>query len=105
MRSGFTLIEVVVALVLLEVAVLGVLGTAVVASESLRRAERLERATGRVEALLDSLSRGASPDTVSESFADVRVAWSVDGLGHLVVHATDAGGGSLLTVESRVRIR
>lgn len=104
-RRGFTLIEVVVALLVLEIGVLGTLGTLVVASETLRRAERLERATGHAEAILDSLRRGASPDTVSLSFADVRIAWTVDAAGRVDLVATDRGGDALVRLRSRVPAR
>ena len=66
MRSGFALLEVVVALLVLELAVVGVVGTLVVASSTQVRAESLERAVARAEGILDSLQRapgvgGAAP--------------------------------------------
>lgn len=103
-RHGFTLVEVVVALIVLELGVLGVLGTLALASETLRRAERLERATSRVEALVDSLSAGSPPDTVMEAFADVRISWTVDDGGRLDLLATDEQGGTLLRIRSRVPV-
>lgn len=105
MRRGFTLVEVVVALVVLELAVLGVLGTLVIASETLRRAERLERATGRAEAVLDSLRGGASPGDGSATFGDVRLDWIVDDGGALRLTAIDENGGALVNVRSHVPIR
>lgn len=103
--AGFTLAEVIMALLILEVGVFGVLGTLLVASETVRRAERLERATARVESVLDSLARGAASGSVTERFDDVRVSWTVDAVGRVELHATDERGGSLLTVESRVPVR
>ncbi len=93
------------ALLVLEIGVLGALGTLVLASETLRRAERLERATGRVEALLDSLGRGAAPDTVSFGVDDVNVAWTLDGRGRVEIVATDREGGLLVRARSTVRLR
>ena len=55
-RRGFTLIEVMVALVILEVGLLGVVGTLVLASRTLARASLLERSVGQVESVLDSLA-------------------------------------------------
>lgn len=103
--SGFTLVEVVVALFVLELGVLGVLGTLVLASETLGRAERLDRAASRAEAVVDSLSAGSAPDTVSQTLADVRVSWTVDGGGRVDLRATDRDGGLLLRVRSRVPVR
>ncbi len=45
MRGGFTLMEVLVALLIAEVAALGVMGSLVIASETMWRAETLEHAT------------------------------------------------------------
>lgn len=101
-HGGFTLVEVVVALLVLELGVLGVLGTLVVASETLRRAERLERATSRVEAVVDSLAAGSPADTVTQTFDDVRISWTVDGRGRVDLLATDEDGGILLRVRSQV---
>lgn len=100
--GGFTLIEVVVALLVLEVGVLGALATMVVAAETLRRAQGLERATGRVEAVLDSLRGGATPDSASILFDDVRIRWTVDGDGDVEIDATDLEGSLLLRTRSTV---
>lgn len=100
--GGFTLVEVVVALLVLEVGVLGALATMVVAAETLRRAQGLERVTGRVEAVLDSLRGGASPDSASVLFDDVRIRWTVDGDGDVEIDATDPEGSLLLRARSTV---
>lgn len=90
------------ALIVLEIGVLGVLGTLVLASATLRRAERLERATARAEAVLDSLRAGAASDSSGASFADVRLSWTVDSEGRVDLVATDEDGGALLRMRSRV---
>lgn len=94
-----------VALLVLELGVLGVLGTMVVAAQTLRRAERLERASAGVEAILDSLRAGAAPDSASLGLDDVRIAWAVDELGRVEISATDEEGGPLVRARSRVPVR
>jgi len=54
-RVGFTLVEVMVALVVLEVGLLGVVGTLVLAARTLTRAELEEEGAAEVERVLDSL--------------------------------------------------
>lgn len=94
-----------VALLVLELGVLGVLGTMLVAAQTLRRAERLERASAGVEAILDSLRAGAAPDSASLALDDVRIAWGVDALGRVEISATDENGGPLVRAHSRVPVR
>jgi type II secretory pathway pseudopilin PulG len=54
-RGGFTLVEVMVALVVLEAGLLGVVGTLVLAARTLTRAELEEAGAAEVERVLDSL--------------------------------------------------
>lgn len=54
-RRGFTLVEVLVALVLLEIGLLGVVGTLTLAARTLARAELREHAAAAVERVADSL--------------------------------------------------
>lgn len=90
------------ALLILEVGVLGALATMVVAAETLRRAHRLDRATGRVEAVLDSLRGGASPGSATVLVDDVRIRWTVDAVGDVEIGATDQEGSFLLRARSTV---
>lgn len=99
------------ALLVLELSVVGVLGTLTLANRTLRRAEQLERAATRVEALLDSI-RGAPPVTASavpdsgfSASGDVRVHWWLDSGGDVRVVATDLAGGQLVRVRARVGVR
>jgi Tfp pilus assembly protein PilV len=95
MRSGFTLAEVVVSLVLLEVAVVGVLGNMAFAAEVLRRTERLERGTATVEVLVDSLTGTANPGTDSVRFEGGWVQWNVNDDGVLDVRVRSDSGEEL----------
>ena len=105
MRVGFTLVEVVVALLVMEIATLGVLGSLVLASETMRSAETLERATARVEGVLDSLRSGVAPGTGTQVFAGGEVRWVVDDRGNVVFTASDARGRVLLDLRSRIPLR
>lgn len=65
MRRGFTLVEVVIALILLEVGLLASFSLLLVASDSLRRAERLEMSLATAEGVADSLA--SSPEVSAGS--------------------------------------
>lgn len=105
-RSGFTLLEVVIALVVLEVAVVGLVGSLVLASATLTRAESLERAIATAEGVLDSLL-GAG-DVLADSIRHAgggAVRWSVDDSGHLSLQATAANGSVVLDLSAVARER
>jgi Tfp pilus assembly protein PilV len=102
--AGFTLLEVVVALLVLEVAVVGLVGTLVLASSTLTRAETLEHAVATAEGVLDSLARGATVGADSSRSPGWTVAWSVDDSGHAHVRATDVTGSLLFDLESVVPV-
>ena len=104
-RSGFTLVEVVMALLVMEIAVLGVMGTLVLASSLARRAEEVERALDGAEAVVDSLRHGASVGEDSTRFRGGQLRWSVDRDGHVVVEATTSAGARILRAETRVAPR
>lgn len=93
---GFTLLEVVVALLVLETAVLGAVGILVVAGATLSRAERLERIAGLAEGVLDSLAAApsASDGTVTEPY--VTVQWTVGSAGQVRVTAVSPTRDTLL---------
>ena len=103
-RTGFTLVEVVVALLVLQLGVLAALATLVHASQVSRRAETLERATTRVESVLDSLAAGATPDTVDVALDLFRLRWTVDGAGRLRIRVVDHAGRVLVQARSTVPV-
>ena len=87
---GFTLLEVVLALVILEVAVVGAVGTLTLASRNLGSAERLERAVAAAEGILDSLAGVADPQSGSGSYPGFGLSWSIDGERRIALRASGA---------------
>lgn len=102
MRDGFTLIEVVVALLVLEVAMVGVVGAFALASSTLTRAEILELQVAAAEGVLDSLAGRVSPGADSMRTAAGGVWWTVDDSGHVTVRATDPHGEVVVDLRSMV---
>jgi type II secretory pathway pseudopilin PulG len=100
---GFTLLEVVVALLLLEVAVLGAVGTLTVASRTLAEAEHLERAVSETEGVLDSLTGFPGAESGQRPFSGGQLEWLIDETGSLLLRASDTDGEVLLEVRSAVR--
>jgi Tfp pilus assembly protein PilV len=100
MRTGFTLLEVVLALLVLEIGVLGVAGTLLLASTTLTRAETLERAVARAEGVLDSLRSDGAPGLGGAPFAAGEVVWSVGDSGRMDLRAIGPNGEILLGVIS-----
>ncbi len=83
-RGGFTLVEILVALVVLEVGLLGVVGTLVLAARTLTRAELEEAGTADVERVFDSLVAGrvtSGEGTVPSRWGEVR--WTATAGGSL----------------------
>lgn len=105
MRRGFTLLEVVVALLLLEVAVLAAAGTLAVSSRMLAEAEQLERAVSAAEGVVDSLAALEFPVGASRPFVGGELEWLVDASGTVVLRAVSPDGRVLLEVTSAVRRR
>ena len=93
--GGFTLVEVLVALTLLAVGVLGAVGTLLGARRALLAAERLHVATQAAADVADSLLAGGEAGGGERSAAWGRVVWSVEAAG-LRVRAEEAGGAPLL---------
>jgi len=100
MSRGYTLLEVIVALVLLEVGILGAIGTMVLASRALVQAEHLERAVSVLEGVVDSLQVDGAGGAGMRPFAGGEVRWSEPvELGVLVV-AVDLKGDTLVRVSA-----
>lgn len=93
MRRGFTLVEVLVAVVVLEVGILGVVGTLVLSAQILRQAREWEAATAVMEAVYDSLRGSPSGGAGERDLAQGVVRWSRGGEGTLVVEYVREGWG------------
>lgn len=104
MSRGFTLLEVVVALLLLEVAVLAAVGTLVVASRALRDAEHLERAVVAAEGVLDSLASAPAGASGARAFDGGTLEWDVDAAGLVVLRASNPGGAPVLEITSTLSL-
>ena len=100
---GFTLVEVLVALVIFEVGLLGVVGTLVLASRTLTRAVLLERAVGQVESVLDSLAQAPGVGDGHRPVVGGGLSWSVDTDGKTSV--TFQGGAGWPRVEVRTHLK
>jgi hypothetical protein len=91
----------VIALLVLELGVVGAVGIVVLASATLGRAERLERAVALAEGVLDSLASVPDPGGGSTSDAGgAEVRWSVGSEGALTVVALGPLGDTILSLAS-----
>ena len=91
-QAGFTLIEVIVAFVVLQVAIAGALGTLARATELLRRAEQIEAAITVSQGVLDSLLWSESIDVDGRrSFRNIEVEWSISGPSVVVTGVVPTG--------------
>lgn len=103
-EAGFSLAEVVVALLVLEVGVLGVAGLLALSGRVLTRGMLEERAVYAAEGAVDSLTRVGRPLAGSRAFPGGRIRWTtppaVEGLRRVRIRAVDAGGRSLLSLEA-----
>ena len=98
--DGFTLLEVVVGLLVLALGILGAVGILVLASATLGRAERLERAVALAEGVLDSLGAAILPVDGTASYGAGEVLWQLEPEGGVIVVATGPRGDTLFSVES-----
>jgi len=105
MRWGFTLIEVVVALVVLEITAVGVAGMLRLASVTLERAEQLESAVANAEGVLDSLKRATVIEDGALRFGAGDVVWTVSDDGDLVIRAVTYEGVTLFVVRTLLSAR
>ncbi len=91
-------------LVVLEVAVLGVLGNLAFAAGILHRTERLESAVATAEAVVDSLRGAVSVGPDSAQFDGGWVLWEVVAGGTLAVRAVSDTGDELLATAVWARV-
>ena len=93
MRRGFTLVEVVVALVFLEIGLMGGVGLIAVARGVMTRAERLDALVALAEGVADSLAASDSVGAGSRSLDGSFIEWGAAANGVLTVRASSLGGG------------
>lgn len=105
-HGGFTLVEVVVALVVLEICVIGVASMLTLASRTLTRAERLEAAVATAEGVLDSLRTTPAPvDGWRRLDGGGSIVWVVASGGAIAVRAESDEGRSLVELAGRRLVR
>ena len=92
MRGGFSLIELVIGLLLLQVGVLAAAGLTVRAQAVVRNAEGSERIDWIVRTLADSLAGSDASGSGEVTVRGVRLRWWSAG-GHALLHAEGAEGG------------
>lgn len=89
-RAGFSLVETIVAVVLLTIGVLGAVATALQAMGMLREAESRHSAVALAGALLDSLSAAGPAEAGERQTPQAFAAWT--GGGTLVLRVTSPDG-------------
>jgi Tfp pilus assembly protein PilV len=94
-RAGFSFVEVLVALVLLEVGLVGCAGTLVLAQRQMTAAENVHHATHAAAAIADSVLAAGPVGAGEASEAWGAVRWSVEE-GGLLLRAEDGSGARLL---------
>ncbi len=100
-RAGFTLVEVLVALVVLEVGILGVVGTLWLAAATLARAERTERGVAQLERLYDSLAAVEAPASGALVTPSGTANWWLSG-GGLLLEWSSGPDSALTSLHARV---
>ena len=101
-RSGHTLVELLVALVLLQVGILAAVGTCLLASRVLTRAELVEWGAAEVQRVLDSLSSEGPSATAAEAASGPgTLRWAVTAAGAVRVQYLVADT-PLVSVEGRL---
>lgn len=90
-RKGFTLVEILVAMVVLEVGLLGVVGTLWLAATTLHRAESLEAGVAAMERAYDSLQAVPSPGSGRMPSPAGEVRWRVEAGGEVRIEYREGG--------------
>jgi len=100
--TGFTLVEVVLALIVFEVGMLGVVSMVVIAARSLSRAEWLERSLTLAYAVIDSLSLEGAPGAGERTHAAGSISWILGIDGNLSLESIGPDGSVLFHVATRL---
>ena len=98
-RAGVGIVEVIVALMLLSIGLLGLVSTAIVAQRSFTRAAAVERSAHAAAALLDSVLATPAAASGRRTASGFKAEWEVSRTGGLVtvfVTIRAAGGGETL---------
>lgn len=97
MSRGFTLVEVVIALVILQMGVLGVAGTVLLAVRTWGEAERLERTLLEGVRIVDSLRVHGASSAGERAFPGGVASWTASGgLGWTWVTVRSSAGDTVL---------
>jgi len=97
---GFTLLEVVIALLVVELAVIAGAGVLVLASSTLTRAERLQRAIASAEAVLDTVVVSSAMSSGLATYAGGELRWQVEESGEVVLWAVESTGDTLFAISA-----
>jgi prepilin-type N-terminal cleavage/methylation domain-containing protein len=76
-QHGFSLVELVVAMTLLTISLVGLAGAAAVAQRSFSGAEAVEKGTDAAALVLDSLMRERAPADGARRIGDAAARWTV----------------------------
>lgn len=99
MNRGFSLLEVVVALLVLEVGLLGSAAMLLTAARTLGTAEALEVGVGDVEGVADSLAGASNPATGSRTTVHGTTVWVVAEGGVARIRHRPASGRPVVEME------
>lgn len=104
-RHAFTLVEVLAAMVVLEVGFLGVVGTLVLAARIQSRAVSLERVVTEAGRLYDSVSSIGAPGSGEVPGVVGRVRWTVGADGTLRMEVVASRDSVLLSLDGRTAVQ
>lgn len=98
MRRGFSLVELIFALLVLQFGILAAAGLVLLAQKNLNHAELVTRGVLEVGRVADSLARGGEEGSGSLDYSWGRILWGVpeNGLGTLEVVAVPLSGEDTL---------
>lgn len=102
---GFTLVEVLVALVVLEVGLMGVVGTLLLAAGTLTEARRTDAAAVALERVFDSLSTvGIAGGSGRVDLGGAEVLWTATGAGRVTLRYRMPPDSTGWVLEGRVSL-